>query len=80
MYKTVRVCAALTFFYFHFFQTSLFSDYRIESQHHNEINFFFKIPDLLHITKDLSDVTRIQVGLKRRGEQNIILFRWTGLV
>ncbi|KAK4519354.1 Proteasome subunit alpha type-4 [Mucor velutinosus] len=59
--------------------TSLFSDYRIESQHGNEINFFFKIPDLLHITKDLHDITRIQVGLKRRGEQSIILFRWTGV-
>ncbi|CAO3618811.1 unnamed protein product [Mucor fragilis] len=58
--------------------TSIFSDYRIESQHRNEINFFFKIPDLLHITKDLHDITRIQVGLKRRGEQSIILFRWTG--
>ncbi|KAI8638612.1 checkpoint protein Hus1/Mec3, partial [Parasitella parasitica] len=57
----------------------LFSDYRIESQNHNEINFFFKIPDLLHITKDLSEITRIQVGLKRRGDQHIILFRWTGV-
>ncbi|KAL9552380.1 hypothetical protein MBANPS3_003791 [Mucor bainieri] len=59
--------------------TSLFSDYRIESQHHNEINFFFKIPDLLHITKDLHDIIHIQLALKRRGEQNIILFRWSGV-
>ncbi|KAI7905875.1 checkpoint protein Hus1/Mec3 [Cokeromyces recurvatus] len=57
--------------------TSMFSEYRLESMHDNEVNFTFFLNDLLLITKDLADSTRIEVSLKRRNQQSYLYFKWS---
>ncbi|KAI8047187.1 checkpoint protein Hus1/Mec3 [Gilbertella persicaria] len=56
----------------------MFSEYRLQSlQVNNEVYFAFNLANLLLITKDLVDCTRITVGLKDTNGNIILSFKWT---
>ncbi|OBZ80890.1 Checkpoint protein hus1 [Choanephora cucurbitarum] len=55
----------------------MFTEFRLQSQQvNNELHFVFNLSNLLLITKDLVDCTRITVGLKSSNGNVSLSFRW----
>ncbi|ORE20651.1 hypothetical protein BCV71DRAFT_79918 [Rhizopus microsporus] len=56
---------------------SLFTNYRIESANNNEINLFFRVSDLLYISKVAQQATNIMINLRLRDGQPYLNWKMT---